>query len=273
MLDVAAALRYMLAGLSGLAGGRLAWLGPPELGGQPVPDDAGRELDWLLNAPWAKVALLVTLAVGVLVLTSAAMRGKVKRRSLRRMPDFDLRVAKLADLPPVSIAAAPAGDVRLEGVLRRGEGALGEGPRACVYTNRAGSTRSTAIAAELVLLTDDGEAVIGLEQLERARVIAPRQTDGPHDSISLFLGDRVEVLGELLLFAEPQRIGEGRLRGMLGSLGSIQIRVLERAEQSEAAAAPAPDSAPHPSSGSAPEPPPDQALPTPTANATDETAP
>lgn len=217
--------------LSSLAFVLLAWFGPPELGGQPVPDQD--EINWLTDAPWAKLALLITVAVGVLVLANALMRSKLGRRGIRRRPDFDLRVAKLEALPVSPIAQAQAGPVHLIGTLRKGAGALGTGEHACVFQNRAGSARKTAIAAELVLLSDDsgaeGQLVsVGLEQLESARVIAPKEDHGAHDTIALYLGDRVEVVGELVLFDTPQTADGEPLRGMLGSLGQIQVRVIER---------------------------------------------
>jgi len=199
--------------------------GPPELGGERVPDDT-TQINWLLEAPWAKVALLVTLAVGVLVLANTLMRGKRRGRGKRR-PDFDLRVAKLEALPVTPIAQAKAGAVHLIGTLHKGEGALGTGEHACVFQNRAGSSRATAIAAELVLLRDES-GTVGLEQLEDARVIAPKEDHGPHDTIALYLGDRVEIVGELLVFEGSQTVGGEALRGMLGSLGQIQVRLVER---------------------------------------------
>ena len=202
-------------------------LAPPDLGGQPVPDGGG-EIDWLLTAPWAKVALLVTAAVGVLVMANLFARNRGQQRGTRARPDFDLRIAKLEALPPTPLAEAGAGAVHVEGVLEKGQGALGQGEFACVYHNRHGAGRATAIGAELVLLAD-GSGLLGLENLEQARVIAPREDDGPHDTISLYLGDRVQVLGELLLLDQAQDVGERQLRGMLGTLGQIQIRVLERA--------------------------------------------
>jgi hypothetical protein len=96
-----------------------------------------------------------------------------------------------------------------------------------VFQNRAGSSRSTAIAAELVLLTDES-GTVGIEQLEGARVIAPREEHGPHETIALYLGDRVEVVGELLLFDSPETVNDEPLRGLLGSLGQIQVRLIER---------------------------------------------
>jgi hypothetical protein len=202
----------------------LALFGPPELGGKPVPDN---EIAWLSDAPWAKLALLITVAVIVMVAANMLMRSRRGRSGGRRKFDFDLGVAKLEALPVTPIASAKPGPVHLVGTLRKGAGALGSGEHACVFQNRAGSSRATAIAAELIVLTDES-GNIGLEQLEDARVIAPREEHGPHDTIALYLGDRVEVVGELMLFDAPQTADGEPLRGMLGSLGQIQVRVIER---------------------------------------------
>jgi hypothetical protein len=205
----------------------LAWvalLGPPELGGKPVPDD---EIGWLTNAPWAKLALLLTIAVIVMFVANIFMQARRNRVGGRHKPDFDLRVAKLEALPVTPIGAAKSGAVHLVGTLRNVAGALGSGEHACVFQNRAGSSRSTAIATELVLLTDES-GTVGIEQLEGARVIAPREEHGPHETIALYLGDRVEVVGELLLFDSPETVNDEPLRGLLGSLGQIQVRLIER---------------------------------------------
>ncbi|GEM_PF-1541101 len=209
-------------------------LGPPALGGTPVPD-RDSEIDWLLQAPWAKVALLTTLAVGVLALTNMVMKRRQGGRGGRPRPGFDLRVARLESLPSRPISAAQGGPVHLEGVLARGEGGMGEGPFACVYHNRHGSGRATAIAAELVLLRD-ASGLVGLDGIEAARVIAPREDEGPHDTISLYLGDRVQVLGDLAMFESAREVGGQRLVGLMGSLGQIQIRVLDRARPPKIAA-------------------------------------
>lgn len=226
--------------------GLLGLLGPPELGGQPVPDEADG-LAWLTEMSWAKGGLLIAAAIVVVILTNRAMKEKRTVRAIRPKPDFDLAIAKLASLPVTSLADAKAGPVHVEGVLRLGEGALGAGEFACVFHNRHGSGRSTAIATELALLEDD-TGLLGLENLDHARVIAPREDHGPHDTISLYLGDRVQVLGELLILDTPQAVGDRSLRGMLGTLGQIQVRVLERARPSEPSPSePSPDGSPNPS--------------------------
>lgn len=234
----------------------LWWLGghllsPPELGGQRVPD-GDQDINWLLDAPWAKVALLITIAVGVMILTNSVMRKKRRRSGIRRKPDFNLHVAKLEQLPISTIAAAKAGEVHLTGTLQQGDGALGTGAHACVYQNRAKSSRATAIAADMILLVDDS-GVVGLEQLDHARVIAPKEEHGPHDTIALYLGDRVEVVGELLIFEQPQAAGDQVLRGMLGGLGQIQVRVIERPEHTPPEPA-TPDSSDSDSDSDSPQP-------------------
>ncbi|NVB38364.1 hypothetical protein G6O69_11030 [Pseudenhygromyxa sp. WMMC2535] len=229
-------------------------LGPPELGGQPVPESSGGgEIDWLFGAPWPKAALLVAVAVAVPFFVNSLTRARKTRRGLRPKPDFDLSVAKLDALPCVPLASAAGGPTHVEGVLREGEGALGTGEFACIYHNRHGAGRATAIAVDLALLSDGEGTLLGLEGLEQARVIAPREDGGPHDTISLYLGDRVQVLGDLLVFDAARDISEGALRGMLGSRGQIQIRVLERARPASPESPPTspaePEPEPEPDSG------------------------
>lgn len=203
----------------------LVWA-PPELGGKAAPDEPVDDFDWLLDGPWGKVAVLLLAAGVVMLVANLLARNNRRKRDLAR-PDFNLQIAKLEELPISTIAAATRGDIHLEGVLELGDGALGTGAHACVYQNRYKASRTTAIAAELTLLSD-ATGVVGLTSLESARVIAPKEDNGPHDIIALYLGDRVEVVGELLTFEAPMTAGGRELRGMLGSLGPIQVRVIER---------------------------------------------
>jgi hypothetical protein len=207
----------------------LVWA-PPELGGKSVPDESADEVDWLVDGPWGKVALLMLGAGAVMLVANLLMRNSKRKRNLAK-PDFDLRVAKLEQLPVTTIAAAKHGEIHVEGVLELGESALGNGVHACVYQNRYRASRTTAIASELTLRSD-ATCVVGIASLEEARVIAPKEDNGAHEIIALYLGDRVEVVGEMLTFETPQTAGGRELRGMLGSLGQIQIRVIERPEHS-----------------------------------------
>ena len=203
--------------------------GPPELGGKSVPDEPAGEVDWLLDGPWGKVAILLLGAGVVMLLANVLMRNSKRKRNIVT-PDFDLKVAKLEELPISTIAAAKGGAVHLEGVLELGDGALGTGPHACVFQNRARGSRATAIAAELTLLSDE-TGVVAITSLESARVIAPKEDKGAHEIIALYLGDRVEVVGDMSTFETPQTAGGREVIGMLGSLGQIQVRVTSRPER------------------------------------------
>jgi hypothetical protein len=218
----------------------LVWA-PPDLGGKAVPDEAD-EVDWLVDGPWGKVALLLLGAGVVMLVANLLMRNSKRKRNLMQ-PDFNLRIAKLEELPISTIAAASRGEVHLEGVLELGAGALGVGAHPCVYQNRAKASRATAIAAEVTLLSD-GTGIVGLTSLENARVIAPKEDNGPHDNIALYLGDHVEVVGEMLTYENRVTAGGRELRGMLGALGPIQVRVTKRPDHSVHVA----DSSPSPSS-------------------------
>jgi hypothetical protein len=194
----------------------LVWA-PPELGGKAVPDEAD-DVDWLLDGPWGKVAMLLLGAGVVMLVANLLMRNSRRKRNLGQ-PDFDLRVSKLEQLPVTPIAQAVRGEVHLEGVLELGDGAL---------------------AAELTLLCDE-TGVVAISSLESARVIAPKQDSGANEIIALYLGDRVEVVGEMSTFETPQTAGGRELRGMLGSLGQIQVRVLSRPEHNVHASDPSPN--------------------------------
>lgn len=195
-----------------------------------APEPEPSELDWLTGGPWASFGLVLSLALIVLfvsrVLAQRAQRpGAGLRGGGRGKPDFDLRVAKLEALPVGTIAEAKRGPVHLIGTIHDAEGGMGK----LLYRNRYRGQRATAIAAELVLVRDE-TGLVGLEKLEDARVLAPRETVGDHEVVSLMLGDRVQLLGDLLRFEQPTSIGERGepMVGMLGTLGPIQIRVLER---------------------------------------------
>ena len=202
----------------------LAWAPPSGSGAE----GGGTELDWLVDAPWGTLMVLFVLAIAVVAAAKYLGKSRSGGRAAWRKVDFDLEVAKLDALPVTAIAQAKQGPVHVAGVLREGEGTLGTGEHACVYQNRAKSSRAAAIAAELVML-DDGTEMVGLVSLEAARVIAPTEDRAPqHDIFALYLGDRVEVVGQLSLFDEPSTAGGRVVRGTLGALGQIQVRVVER---------------------------------------------
>jgi hypothetical protein len=191
------------------------------------------ELGWLENAPWAKLGLAITVAVMVLTVGTTMARRRPRRRANRR-PSFDLDVARLDQQPVTTIAQARDGAVHIEGVLASSVGNLGGSPgRERVWHNRARADRSSAVASELVLVRDEsGQTAI--EGLDRARVIAaidhaPAERPKAHDTVSLYLGDRVQVLGHFR--AESHGDDEDptdRVYGIMGTQGHVQVRVLHR---------------------------------------------
>ena len=196
---------------------------------------SGGEIDWILDGPWAKLALLITVAIAVLTMSNLLMKRRNAAGGGRIRGDFDLEVAKMEQLPITPIAQAKAGPVRLEAVLVSTQGSLGGKPgRECVWRNRYGGARSTAVASELVMARDSSGQV-GIEDLEGARVLAPKdEGGGKHEFASLYLGDRVELLGYLR--AEHHGDAEAaseRVYGMMGVDSQVQVRMLERATPSE----------------------------------------
>lgn len=202
------------------------WLTPPV----STRDEAGDELGWLMTSDWSSLAILVMVAVAVLLVGGMLSRGAEARRSARRRrSDFDLEVARMESLPVTATRELVAGPAHVVGTVHSSVGALGGPPeRACVYRNRAGSDRSTAVGSSLIVI-DDGAGRVSVESLEQARVLAPKQSsDGPHETISLHIGDHVQVLGE---FA-PEVSGDGdpatRVYGSFGTAGAVQLKVVER---------------------------------------------
>jgi hypothetical protein len=197
----------------------------------------GGELDWLQHGPWATLAVLIAAAVAVLMAGNLVTRRRPRRGSTRPRGDFDLDVARMQDLPVTAIAEAKAGPVHLEAVLVSSTGSLGGAPgRECVWRNRHAGSRSTAVGSELVI-AQDASGQVGVERLEQARVLAPKDPGGArHEFASLYLGDRVQLLGRF----RRERYGDDldpdrRVYGMLGVDSDVQIKLLER---------PAPDSPP-----------------------------
>ncbi len=217
-----------------LAGARaaveLGWLGATMLA--PASETGAGEIDWILDGPWAKLALLITVAIAVLTISNVMMKRRARSGSAggRHRGDFDLEVAKMEQLPVTSIAAARRGPVHLQAVLVSSSGSLGGKPgRECVWRNRYGGARSTAVGAELVI-AQDGTGQVGLDGLEFARVLAPKDPSaGKHEFASLYLGDRVELLG----YFSPEPHGDAenpseRVFGMMGVDSQVQVKVVDR---------------------------------------------
>ena len=106
-------------------------------------------------------------------------------------------VERLEGRPATPVAEAGRGPVRLIARIVDASGNLG-GPkgRECVWRNRPGGRPESAVGADLVIVADDSGRC-GVENLERARVIAPTERHTVHhESISLQIGDQVELFGQ-----------------------------------------------------------------------------
>lgn len=207
--------------------GRLA---PPEPGGDLPAFDPG----WLLGA-----VALIGIAIMVVWYGNRRARsdwGSMRpggRRDTRRGAAADTRwlteVARLEREPSTPIADAGAGPIRIQGTVVRASGSLGGPPeRACVYRNRPGAAPELAVAAD-VLVVADPTGRCGLENVERARVSAPPERHSMHhESISVCIGDRIEVLGT---FEPDPTEGDdptATVYGTIGVKGPLELRVLER---------------------------------------------
>lgn len=182
-------------------------------------------------------------------------RGRVLFDQPRKRSErWRATVKRLEARAPSTAATAAAGPVRLQGVLVHASENLGGVPgQECVWRNRAGASSASAVAAEMVFLQDDTGSV-SVEDLENAYVIAAAEKHTfHHENVSLYLGDRVEVLGH---FAPETPTGAEahpteRVYGTLSRVDGLDMRLLER---------PKPKAQPQPQADDA-TPPPDTAQP------------
>ena len=207
-----------------------SWIVTFRSSGPPLPVEGGapaHELQWLTDGPWAVVWFLALLAIVVLWFGRRA-QGNDPSRPRRRAP-IDLDVARMDSLPRTAIAAAKAGPCHVEGTIHSAHGSLGgEAGHECVYRNLARGDRATAVAAELVLVADESGRC-ALENLDRARVIAPKEGSKNREFVALYVGDRVQVLGR---FA-PEHAGDDadpttHVYGGFGADGYFQVRLVAR---------------------------------------------
>ncbi len=211
------------------------------------------------GGPLFMLALLIPVAVMVVWVGSRRFskvrgthalrpRGRVLFDAPRKRSERWRATVKQLDARPVSEAAtAQRGPIRLRGVLVNASGNLGGRPgRECVWRNRAGASAASAVGAEMVILQDD-TGCCGIEDLERAYVIAAAQKHTyHHENVSLYLGDRVEVYGNFT--PEPLGDAEGppaqRVYGTLTHADGLDLRLLARPKpEGEDPAQPTTDSA------------------------------
>ncbi|MGH1346604.1 MAG: hypothetical protein ACRBN8_33875 [Nannocystales bacterium] len=212
----------------------------------PVPTAAdGDPFSMLADSggPLFMLALLVPVAVLVFWVGSRRVskergtsalrpRGRVffdqpRKRSER----WRATVKRLEAREPSTTATAKPGPVRLQGVLVNASENLGGVPgRECVWRNRAGASAASAVGAEMVFLQDDAGSV-SIEDLENAYVIAASEKHSfHHENVSLYLGDRIEVLGHFTPEAPTGAEGHPseRVYGTLTLVDGLDMRLLER---------------------------------------------
>jgi hypothetical protein len=220
-----------------------------------------------LSLGWATFPIVLTLAILVywygnfrvqrqMSARNTEPRGRRGVRSqLKADPQFSAMVGRMLQRGLATpIAEAPEGPVLVRGVLAAADSHLGGAAgRECVWKNRSGAPRDTAVAAEYVTVADaSGRATI--ENLALADVVAPEDKLGPHRaSCALHLGDEVEVVARFKLERYGQDLDPTRLvYGTLGADGNLHIRVCKRdpappARDDLPEAAPASSSQPSPS--------------------------
>lgn len=196
---------------------------------------------------WSYILLAVLIPAAILVY----MLGNIRTRRLgrarnlepkgRRMPKGALKSdpqfsgfvgRALQRGVATPIAGAEAQPIMVRGALTSSDGNLGGAPgRECVWRNRSGAPRDSAVAAEIVVLTDP-TGRLTLENLELAEVIAPEEKLGARlSSCALYLGDEVEVIGHF----KPERFGDDPdptklVYGSMGADGNLHVRVHARAK-------------------------------------------
>ncbi len=195
------------------------------------------------SGPLFMLALLVPVAVFVFWVGSrrvskergtAALRPRGRvffDQPRKRSERWRATVKRLETREPSTSATAKPGPVRLQGVLVNASGNLGGVPgRECVWRNRAGASAASAVGAEMVFLQDDTGSV-SVEDLERAYVIAASEKHSfHHENVSLYLGDRIEVLGHFTPEAPTGAEGHPseRVYGTLTLVDGLDMRLLER---------------------------------------------
>lgn len=236
--------------------GQLALAAPAEL---PAADDPFSMFGGWDSGQLLWLAFLIPVAVLVFSVGTRRIKSQLGMRSIlprgrdrwlpgeghRRDEAWRAAVDRLEARPPTPIASAQSGLVRIEGVITGATGNLGGAPgRECVWRNRAGAGPKSAVAAELVFIADDSGRC-GLEELEQARVVAPVDKVGMHyESTSLYVGDRIEVIGRFERDVLGEHEDPARLvYGTLGGDGRLDVHVRERSSPTKDAA-PAKDAAP-----------------------------
>ena len=128
------------------------------------------------------------------------------------------------------IAELKDASVMIRGTLISAKQHLGGKPgRECVWRNRLHGRPQMAVAAEKVMIADPSGTAL-LENLTQAFVVAPHEKFTlHHTSISLYLGDLVEVIGWFTpsLAGQEQSLKQ-HLYGTLGIKGQLYVRLCER---------------------------------------------
>lgn len=200
------------------------------------------------GANWG--GLMAVMAVGMVVAAFATLRTKrgVKLGRAhgasptdRRWLQTRLRLEQGAATPAKEASDGPQ---RIRGRLVSSDGALGGPPEhACVYRNRATGDPATAIGSTTVFLADPSGKV-AIENVERARIVAPVREVAGRETVELRIGDEVDAYG--LFEAEAIDAGsdapsEDAVYGTLGARGPLEVHVRRSALHTTTHATPTDD--------------------------------
>jgi hypothetical protein len=137
-------------------------------------------------------------------------------------------VRMLQEREPTSIADAKPGPVRIRGRIVTASGTLGgaEG-RECVWRNRLGGRPEAAVCADLIVVAD-ASGHCGIEDLASARIIARAEETTRHiESVSLCIGDELDVVGSFNREDTPNDAGPDHVYGTINARPGLEIRRID----------------------------------------------
>jgi hypothetical protein len=202
------------------------------------------------DSTWLILAILIPAAVAAFwfgsrqfqtQLGASALEPRGRRRSdeSSSLASEAAALARLQALAVTKISEARPGPARLRGTIVSAVGNLGGTVgRECIWRNRADASRGTAVGVETAIISD-ASGKCGVDGVERAAVEAPAEKfSAHHESVALYIGDEVEVMGTFEAEPPPNDASgdQGQhVYGTLGSRGPLRISVVSRASKTDVA--------------------------------------
>ncbi len=189
------------------------------------------------------VFLVIAISIGAVLFNfRRSSKGGASSLRLKKRKSFDLSVAKMDDLSLSTIASLVAGPAHIEGTVHSSVEKLGGAPgEEIVYMDKSGGGKQTAVASELIVVAD-ATGRVGVVNLERARVLGPREDVGKKSFLTIRVGDRVQVLGRFRVDRHGEDMpAQAQIYGLFGHDGPAQVKVLQRGDQVAVRSGPQPD--------------------------------